>query len=82
MTKPLSMDIRNRAMARLEAGATVRRVAEALSVAPSGVVMWPQRQRRTGNAAPGKIGGHLPREIRGAHGVWLRTRRAEGDFPL
>ena len=39
MTKPLSMDIRDRAMARLDAGETVRDVADALSVAPSSVVI-------------------------------------------
>ena len=32
------MDIRERAMARLDAGETVRAIAEALSVAPSSVV--------------------------------------------
>ncbi|MCA4926474.1 MAG: IS630 family transposase, partial [Rhodobacter sp.] len=40
MTKPLSMDTRTRAKARLDAGETVRTVAEALSVAPSSVVKW------------------------------------------
>jgi hypothetical protein len=45
MTKPLSMDIGDRAMARLDAGETVRRAAEALSVAPSSVVKWSQRRR-------------------------------------
>jgi transposase-like protein len=43
MTKPLSMDIRERAMARLDAGESVRRIAEALSVAPSSVVKWSLR---------------------------------------
>ena len=56
MTKPLSMDIRNRAMARLDAGETVRMVSWALSVAPSSVVKWSQWRRATGSAAPGKIG--------------------------
>lgn len=65
MTRALSMDIRTRAMARLDAGETVRAVAGALSVAPSSVVKWSQRRRKTGNAAPGKIGGHVPRKIRG-----------------
>ena len=82
MTKPLSMDIRERAMARLAAGETVREVAEALSVAPSGVVKWLQRFRATGSAAPGKIGGHVPPRIRGGHAVWLRTRMAEAPFTL
>ena len=82
MTKPLSMDIRERAMARLDAGETVREVAEALSVAPSGVVKWSQRFRATGSAAPGKIGGHVPHRIRGGHAVWLRARMAEAPFTL
>ena len=57
MTKPVSIDIRDRAMARLDAGGTVREAAEALSVAPSSVVKWLQRRRATGSAAPGRIGG-------------------------
>ena len=82
MTKPLSMDIRERAMARLDAGETVREAAEALSVAPSSVVKWSQRRRVTGSAAPGKIGGHVPRKIRGAQAEWLRARMAAGAFTL
>lgn len=62
MTRPLSMDIRERAMARLDAGETVRAIAEALSVAPSSVVKWSERRRETGSVAPGKIGGHVPRK--------------------
>lgn len=82
MTKPLSMDIRDRAMARLDAGETVREVAEALSVAPSSVVKWSQRLRATGSAAPGKIGGHVPHKIDGADAAWLRARIAAGPFTL
>ena len=74
MTKPLSMDIRERAMARLDAGETVRAMAEALSVAPSSVVKWSQRRRATGSAAPGKIGGHVPRNIRGEAADVARKR--------
>ena len=61
MTRPLSMDIRERAMARLDAGETVRAIAEALSVAPSSVVKWSERRRETGSVAPGKIGGKQAR---------------------
>lgn len=82
MAKPLSMDIRDRAMSRLDAGETVREVGEALSVAPSSVVKWSQRRRATGSAAPGKIGGHVPRKIRGEHKIWLRARMAEAGFTL
>lgn len=82
MTKPLSMDIRNRAMVRLDAGETVRAVAEALSVAPSSVVKWSQRRRASGSAAPGKVGGHRPHKIRGEHETWLRTRMTDAPFTL
>jgi putative transposase len=82
MTRLLLMDLRNRAMARLDAGETVCAVAEALSVAPSSVVKWSQRRRETGSAAPGKIGGHVPRKIREAEADWLRARMAAGAFTL
>jgi len=82
MTKPLSMDIGERAMARREAGETVRAVADALSIAPSSVVKWSERKRTTGSVAPGKIGGHVLPKIRGAEADWLRARMAEGDFTL
>jgi len=82
MTKPLSMDIRERAMARLDAGEAVRAVADALSIAPSSVVKWSERKRTTGSVAPGKIGGHVPPKIRGADADWLRARMAEGAFTL
>ena len=82
MTKPLSMDIRERAMTRLDAGETVRAVADALSIVPSSVVKWSKRKRTTGSAAPGKIGGHVPRKIRGADADWLRARMAKDAFTL
>ncbi len=82
VTRALSMDIRDRAMARLDAGETVRAVADALSVSPSSVVKWSQRRRATGSVAPGKIGGHVPRKIRGADAEWLRIRMAQGPFTL
>ena len=82
MTRALSMDIRERAMARIDAGETVREVAEALSVAPSSVVKWSQRRRATGSAAPGKISGHVQPKIRGGHADWLRARMAAAPFTL
>jgi hypothetical protein len=47
------------AMARLEAGETVRAVADALSIAASSVVNWSERKPTTGSLAPGKIGGDV-----------------------
>ena len=74
MGRAISMDLRERAMARLEKGESVRRVAEALDVAPSSVVKWSQRLRVTGSCAPAGTGGHPPRKIAGAHEVWMLDR--------
>jgi putative transposase len=82
MSKPLSMDLRERALARITAGESTRAVAAALSVAPSSVVKWSQRQRSTGSIVPGKMGGHVPPKISGEHRVWLIERTAAAPFTL
>jgi transposase len=80
MAKPYSMDLRERAMSRVEAGESVRIVAAALSIAPSSVVKWRQRHRLTGSVSPGQMGGHRPRKIVGDHATWLRKRISGPDF--
>ncbi|MGH8534072.1 MAG: IS630 family transposase [Gammaproteobacteria bacterium] len=82
MARPYSMDLRERALARVQAGESVRVVARALSVSPSSVVKWSQRFRATGSAVAGKMGGHRPRLLVGAHAAFLRERIAQGDFTL
>ena len=82
MTRPLSMDLRERAMARLAAGESVRAVAGALSVSPSSVVKWSKRLRETGSAAPGRIGGYVPPKIAGPHRDWLVERTRTAPFTL
>lgn len=57
MTRAYSMDLRERAMARLEAGESIRQVGDALAVAPSSVSKWSMRKRRTGSVAPAPQGG-------------------------
>lgn len=74
MGRAISMDLRERAMARLERGESVRAVAAALDVAPSSVVKWSQRLRETGSCAPAGTGGHPPRKIAGAHEIWMLDR--------
>ncbi len=81
MGKALSMDLRERAMARLAQGESVRRVASALDVAPSSVVKWSQRLRETGSCAPAGTGGHPPRKIAGTHETWL-LERIKAPFTL
>ena len=82
MAKPLSMDLRERAVSRVESGQSVRAVAEQLGVSPSSVVKWSQRFRRTGSAAPGKMGGHRRPKIAGPWRSWLKDRIRSAEFTL
>jgi transposase len=81
MTKPYSNDLRERAVARVSAGESVRSVAAVLSISASSVVKWAQRLRATGSVAPGQMGGHRPRVLVGEHREWL-LRRVTSDFTL
>ena len=58
MTKPYSLDLRERVTERVAAGDRVRAVATIFTVSVASVVRWSQRLRRTGSAARGKMGGH------------------------
>lgn len=62
------------------AGESVRSVAAKLSVSAASVVRWSQRQRRSGSAAPGKIGVHR-RPVLADHRDWL-IERTRSDFTL
>lgn len=81
MTRPYSMDLRDRAIARIVAGETVRSVATALSVSAATVVRWSQRYRASGSAAPGKVGGHKIGILSGSNRDWL-VDRTKADFTL
>jgi putative transposase len=71
MAKPYSVDLRERAMARLAAGDISSVVAAALNVAVSSVIKWAARERRFGSVAPGRMGGHRPFTIRGEHRLFV-----------
>ena len=81
MGRPLSMDLRERAIARVQAGDTTRCVGKALGIAPSSVTKWWQRYKETGSVSPGQMGGHKPRVLSGANRDWL-LERAQRDFTL
>ena len=81
MTRPYSMDLRERAIARVVAGESVRTVAAALSISAATVVRWSQRYRASGSLAPGKVGGHKPRLLTGELRDWLLDR-TKTDFTL
>ena len=82
MARPYSIDLRERAIARVRAGESVRFVAEVLNISPSSVVKWSQRFKATGSAAAAKMGGYRRRVLVGAHAIFLRGRIAQGDFTL
>jgi len=63
MTRPLSIDLRERVVAAVLAGASCRSVAVRFRIAVSTVVKWSQRYRATGSVAPAKMGGHRKRVL-------------------
>ena len=80
MTRPYSEDLRERALARFEAGETIRSIGEALGISPSCVSKWRRLKRDTGSLSPGQIGGHKPRVLSGELAAWLRKRCRSGPF--
>jgi putative transposase len=82
MTQPYSEDIRDRALARADAGETVRSIAEALQISPSCVSKWKKLRRETVSLSPGKMNGHEKRVLSGSKADWLRERVRSRPFTL
>ena len=83
MSKPYSMDLRERVVAAVEEEGLSRNEAAArFGVAISTAIDWVKRFKETGSVAPGQMGGHKPKAIRGEHETWLRERLRQGDFTL
>jgi len=82
MTNPYSEDLRERALARADAGETVRSIAEALVFSPSCISKWKKLRHETGALKPGKMNGHKKRTLSGANADWLRQRIRSGPFTL
>src|ERR1700687_2008761 len=83
MGKPYSIDLRERVVAAVLTGGLSRhRAAAQFGVAVSTVVHWVRRYQDTGSVAPGPMGGHKPKAIRGDHHVFLARRVGEGGFTL
>jgi transposase-like protein len=55
MTRPYSEDLRERALARFEAGETIRSIGEALGISPSCVSKSRRHKRETGSLSPGQV---------------------------
>jgi transposase len=83
MGKPYSTDLRERVVtAVVTGGLSCNRAAKQFGVGISTAINWVRRLRETGSVAPGKMGGHKPKAISGAHRDWLLQRIKEGDFTL
>ncbi len=80
MTRPYSEDLRERALARSDAGETDRSIAQALSIAPSCLSKWRKLRRETGALKPGKMNGHKKSTLTGPIAAWLRTRLGLAPF--
>ena len=74
MTRALSMDLRERAMARLEKGETCRQVAATPQVGVTSVVKWSRRKRDTGSCAPKKPPGPKPYVLKETQRDYIRKR--------
>lgn len=67
----------------MEVGESRHAVGARLGLCPSCVIKWTAFYHKTGSVKPGKIGGHGPPSIRGAHREWeLQQIDAGGDVNL
>ena len=57
MSKALSLDLRVRVLAAVEAGATHREAGERFGVSPASVSRWRERKREEGEPRPKALGG-------------------------
>ena len=76
MARAYSSDLRDRVVAAVMAGVTVRAAADRFGVSVASAVKWSQRYRSTGSAAAKPRGGKKPYVLIGQR-EWLLTRIAE-----
>jgi putative transposase len=83
MGKPYSIDLRERVVAAVKTGGlSCHQAAKQFGIGVNTAITWMRRLRETGSVAPGKMGGHKPKAISGAHRDWLLQRVKNGDFTL
>ena len=81
MPKPYSLDLRERVVRAVEAGASCHEAAAAFEVGVSSAIRWVARWRRTGSVAAKPMGGK--RSPLDAHKDWLLALiAAEPDLTL
>lgn len=77
MARSYSLDLRERVVAAVLAGATTRAAAARFGVSVATAVRWAQRARSGKGLAPDKRGGRRPSPLVGEIAAWLRARVAE-----
>jgi transposase len=82
MPAPLSMDLRERIVAAVVEGSSIREAARRFAVSPSTAIKLMQRVRATGSPAPDRFGGHR-RPILAPHRAEIeRLMAVEPDLTL
>ena len=79
MARAYSLDLRERVVAAVAAGASCRKVAGVFQVSVASVVKWSQRSRATGSAAARPMGGNRPYVLAGQRD-WLLARLARSHL--
>lgn len=82
MARAYSLDLRERVVAAVAAGASCRQVAATFRVSVASVVKWSQRFRATGSAAARPMGGNRPYALRGEREWLLRRLTEQPDITL
>ena len=82
MARPYSLDLRERVVASILAGASCRQVATTYKVSVASVVKWSQRFRRSGSVAAKRMGGHRPRSLASERDWLLARLAAKPDLTL
>jgi transposase len=75
MTRPYSLDLRERVVAHVADGSTCRAASRVFAVSVATVVRWTQRQRATGQCAAKPMGGRR-RPVLLSERDWLLARVA------
>ena len=83
MGQPLSMDLRTRLLAAIDAGMSCRGAAARFGVAPSTAIRWQAQRRATGSVAAKPQGGDMrSRRVEARREVILALWEARKDITL
>ena len=77
MPKPLSFDLRSRALAAVDGGLSCRQAAERFGVSASSVIRWAALRRSGGDARPRVSGGDRLSHRTEAHAALIHAALAE-----